>query len=87
MQAPDPRILTEAAKAVAETTGLTLEARSKPSAHPADPLVDGELRVRWDDQERAYPVQLRGTITNATLPAVAEQLQRLGAILVTSAIP
>ena len=79
MQTPDPRILTDAAHALAETTGLTVRALPR---RPKQ-TIDGQLRLVWSDHKRIYPVELKGTLTNAALGAVAEQLRRHGAILVT----
>jgi hypothetical protein len=82
MRTPDPPLLTDAAKALAETTGLTVDV-PRGERHRQDERIDGQLRLQWNDQTRIYPVEFKGAITNTALGAVADQVNRLGALLIT----
>ena len=78
-----PQLLTDAAQALAQTTGLMVDVPPGQEMPLNGAVIEGRLRLQWDDQRRTYPVELRATITNAGLGAVADQLDHLGAILVT----
>lgn len=83
MRTPEPQLLTDAAKALAQTTGLTVVVPPCARHHQDERIIDGQLRLQWDDQTRIYPVELKATITNTALGAVADRVNRLAALLIT----